>query len=190
MKLVKRIAVFSAGLAVLIGLAAFVGQLEAVVQAANQNLLTYDIACDCRTGVGGPNRGDPFIINGKIFPAGTLPLGSATNDPTLPVKGVAPIGTWTCRGQNSFPFPAAQAAAYAASPFAYFDWHFVLNNGLLLNGAGYPNATGTASTLSVTGGSGSFSGAAGVIQAEEFGTNATGCPNFRARFTFRPGSMQ
>ena len=163
--------------------------MQGVVSAANQNILTFDVACDCRTGVGGPNRGDPFMISGKIFPAGTLPSGTATNDPTLPVNGVAPIGTWTCRGQNAFPILDAIASAYSASPFAYFDWHFVLNDGRGLNVAGWP-LTEEASALSVTGGIGSFSGASGELQASVFlGTNVTGCPNFRPTFAIRPGSM-
>ena len=35
-------------------------------------------------------RGDGFIINGKIFPAGTLPPGTQSNDPNDPGS----IGTW------------------------------------------------------------------------------------------------
>lgn len=197
MKTVTRMIVFAGASAFFIGLAGLapgfrpLAELKGVVKAANENLLTFDVACDCRTFVGGPNRGDPFIINGKIFPAGTLPLGTATNDPTLPVNGVAPLGTWTCRGQNSFPFPAAIAAAYSSSPFAYFDWHFVLNDGRGLNATGYPlSSTGDRGALSVSGGIGEFSGAAGQIQSESFGTNATGCPNFRAKFSFQPGSVR
>src|SRR5919198_6650979 len=94
--------------------------LLAVVEASEDgDTLNLDVACDCRTGVAGANRGDVFIISGKIFPAGTLPSGDADNDPTLAVNGVAPIGDWTCRGQNSFPFPPNMAAAYSASPFAF-----------------------------------------------------------------------
>ena len=193
MKSVTRMAMFAVAPAVLIGFAVMMSgfrPVESVVQAANENILTFDVACDCRTGVAGPNRGDPFIINGKIFPAGTLPLGTATNDPTLPVNGVAPIGTWTCRGQNSLPFPPAVAFAYNTSPFAYFDWHFVLNDGRGLNATGYPTSpSGNAGALSVTGGIGDLRGAAGEIRSSEFGTNATGCPNFRAAVTFRPGSL-
>lgn len=196
MKRVSRISVFALALAVVLGLAIVMPgfkplvELQGVVNAANENILSFDVACDCRTFVSGPNRGEPFIVNGKIFPAGTLPTGNATNDPTLPVNGVAPIGTWTCRGQNAFPFPPAIAVAYSTSPFAYFDWHFVLNDGRGLNAAGYPTSpTGETSSLSVTGGIGDFSGGSGEIRGAVFGTNATGCPNFRANIRFRPGSV-
>jgi hypothetical protein len=197
LKNTSRIAVLTAALAVALGCAIVLSgvtplpELETVVKAANENVLVFDVACDCRTFVAGPNRGDTFIVNGKIFPAGTLPLGNATNDPTQAVNNVASIGTWTCRGQNSFPLPAALAAAYNNSPFAYFDWHFFLNDGRGLNAAGYPiTPDGHKSQLSVSGGIGSFMGAAGQIDAEAFGTNVTGCPNFRAKFTFQPGSIR
>ena len=42
----------------------------------------------------GPNRGTPFIVNGKIFPAGSLPAGTASNDPGQ----AGSIGDWVCRG--------------------------------------------------------------------------------------------
>jgi hypothetical protein len=177
------------------------GELQSVVKAANKNILTFDVACDCR--MGSPafftgNRGDAWIISGKIFPAGTLPAGNATNDPTLPVNGVAPIGEWTCRGQSALPFPPAVAAAYSATPFAFNTQYFMLNDGraLTVEGFAFPNLRipDTAlERLSLTGGIGGFSGAAGDVEEGPIGTtastNATGCPNFRAQFTIRPGSV-
>lgn len=192
MKHITKITLFALGLAGFASVAVL--GLPDVVKAASPNILTFDVACDCRTGAGGPNRGDPFIINGKIFPAGTLPTGTATNDPTLPVNGVAPIGNWTCRGQNSFPMPPIIASAYSTSPFAFFDWYFLLNDGRALTAAGYPTSE-TSGALSVTGGIGAFSGASGQVvgsnlsRGTTIGTNTTGCPNFRATFTFEPGSV-
>ncbi|MFN0166303.1 MAG: hypothetical protein ACKV22_07710 [Bryobacteraceae bacterium] len=196
MNRVARITVFAGGLAVLIGLAGSVPRfgpvfdLKGVVQAANENILTFDVACDCRTGSPAffsGNRGDAWIVSGKIFPAGTLPAGTATNDPTLPVNGVAPIGDWTCRGQSAFPFPPAVAAAYGATPFAFNTQYFILNDGRALTVEGYAIPTGER--LSVTGGIGGFSGAGGDVVEGPFGTNATECPNFRAKFRIRPGSV-
>lgn len=191
MKRLMKITLFALGLAGLMAVAVL-GLPPAAKAAGDPHTLAFDIACDCRTGAGGPNRGDPFIINGKIFPAGTLPTGSATNDPTLPVNGIAPIGNWICRGQNSFPLPPlppAIASAYSTTPFAFFDWYFILNDGRGLTAAGHPISE-TMSGLSVTGGIGSFSGASGEIRATGFGTNATGCPNFRVKFSFQPGSIR
>jgi hypothetical protein len=176
-------------------------EFEAVAQAAGDpQTLTFDVACDCRTATPaffGGNRGDAWIVSGKIFPAGTLPAGNASNDPTLPVGNVASIGDWSCRGQNSVPFPSSVAAAYASSPFGFNTQYFMLNNETALTVEGYAFlANGVpVERLSVTGGIGVFSGAAGdvkegPIKEGVFGVNVTGCPNFRARFTFQPGSLR
>lgn len=186
MKRTIQMTLFALALAGLSGLAFLV--LPNVVRAANENTLTFDVACDCRTGVAGANRGDPFMIQGKIFPAGTLPSGTAANDPTLPVNGVAPIGNWICRGQNSFPFPPAIAPAYSSTPFAFNTQYFILNDGRAITVEGYDIPEG--GNNSVTGGIGGFSGAAGDSQNRPYGTNATGCPNFRAKFSFQAGSVR
>jgi hypothetical protein len=68
-------------------------------------------------------------VSGKIFPAGTLPSGPATNDPTKPVNGMAPIGDWTTRGQNNVPFPPEVAAAYASQPTFFATQHYIFNGG-------------------------------------------------------------
>src|SRR5438309_1430213 len=185
MKRITRITLFVLALAGLAGLAVF--GVPAVVKASEEtNTLIFDVACDCRTGSPGffsGNRGDVFIVSGKIFPAGTLPSGTATNDPTLPVHGVASIGDWTCRGQNAFPFPPAVASAYSATPFALNTQYFILNNGAALTVEGYALPSGER--LSVTGGIGSLRGASGDVEEGPLGTNVSGCPNFRAKFIFQ-----
>ena len=193
MKAARKITLFALGLVILAGLAgvapAFnpLPELETLAEAASENI-RFDIACDCRTGVAGPNRGDVFIIQGKIFPAGTLPSGTATNDPTQPVHDVAPIGNWICRGQNSFPFPPAIAPAYRSTPAAFNTQYFILNDGRALTAEGYDIPTGEL--LSVTGGIRGFSGASGFIEEAPLGTNATGCPNFRAKVKGRIRSSE
>jgi hypothetical protein len=160
--------------------------LQTVVKAATESVLILEGACDCRTGNAGffsGTRGDPFIVSGKLFPAGTLPAGTGANDPTLPVKGIAPIGEWTCRGQSSTPFPPIIAPAYSSSPFAFNTQYFILNDGRALTVEGYALANGSGERLAITGGIGAFRGASGDVEEGPFGTNATGCPNFRARFT-------
>jgi hypothetical protein len=161
----------------------------AELQAAGDGDVTYDVACDCRTGVAGPNRGDPFIIQGKIFPAGTLPAGAATNDPTQAVNGVSPIGNWICRGQNSFPIPAVVAPAYALTPAAFNTQYFILNDGRGLTAEGY-DVLPAGELLSITGGIRGLSGATGFIEEGPFGANVTGCPNFRAKFHIQAGSVR
>ena len=186
MKRITTIMLIVTALAVLAGLGF---RPLAELKATNDNVLTFDVACDCRTGatLDGEVRGAPFIIQGKIFPAGTLPSGTATNDPTQPVHGVASIGNWLCRGQVAGTFPPAIAPAYSSTPFAWNTQYFILNNGRALTAEGYDLPTG--GLLSVTGGIGGFSGASGFIEGTGFGTNATGCPNFRAVFRIRPGSL-
>ena len=127
-----------------------------------------------------------FIINGKIFPAGTLPSGDASNDPIQPVDGVSSIGDWSCRGQQaglSELLPDI-APAYSSTPFAWSTQYFLLKGGAL-TAEGY--ATPTGELMSVTGGIRRFSGASGYIVEAPFGTNVTGCPNFRATFRLQSG---
>jgi hypothetical protein len=197
MKHLTKITLLASVLVLLAGLAGVVpgfrplAELLASAQAAGDDILTFDVACDCRTGSPGffaGVRGDVFLVNGKIFPAGTLPSGTATNDPTQAVNGAASIGNWMCRGQVTTPFPPAVASAYASVPFALNTQYFVLNDGRALTVEGYDTPTGEL--LSVTGGIGGFSGASGFVEEGPFGTNVTGCPNFRAKFRIQPGSVR
>src|SRR5712664_2134400 len=136
MKRITKISLFTVGL-VLAGLAGVVpgfrplAKLQAVVQADNDHVLTFDVACDCRTGatLDGSVRGAPFIIQGKMFPAGTLPSGTASNDPTQPVNGVVAIGDWICRGQAAS--SPALPPAYASTPAEFFTQYFILKNGTI-----------------------------------------------------------
>jgi hypothetical protein len=197
---IKKITVWVSGLILLTVLAGVVPVLRrpAAFEAAAQTvggqdvapehhrkILTLDVAVDCRTLVTGPNRGDLFIINGKIFPAGTLPSGTASNDPTQPVNGVAPIGDWLVRGQHAFPFPPAIARSYDSTPGDFATQYYILKGGhTALTAEGYAFLQSQAPTdvlLSVTGGIGGFRGATGDVQAAILGPNATGCPNSRVR---------
>jgi hypothetical protein len=67
--------------------------------------------------------------SGKIFPAGTLPSGTAANEPTQPVKGIAPIGDWTTRGQIAFPFPPVVAQYYNSTPTFFANQYYLLGDG-------------------------------------------------------------
>ena len=182
MKRITKIAPFAFGLSVLAG-------LVGVAQATGETVLTLDIAADCRTAVGGANRGDTVIINGKLFPGGTL-SGVTGNDPTKPVNGVAPIGDWVQRGQNSFPFPPAVATAYGSTPVAFGTQYFILNDGRALTTEGYLLLPAFVTLNSTTGGIGGFSGAAGDAQTVVLGPNATGCLNGRITFMIQPSSVR
>jgi hypothetical protein len=184
MKRITKMTLFVLPMASLAGLAVFA--LAAVVKADDDSNPAFDVACDCRTGatLDGGVRGSPFIIQGKIFPAETLPTGIASNDPTEPVHGVAPIGNWICRGQVQGAYPPAIASAYASTPSILNTQYYLLNDGRALTLEGYELPDGTGA-LSVTGGIGGFFGARGNVQfppGVTLGTNVTGCPNFRAKF--------
>jgi hypothetical protein len=110
------------------------------------------------------------------------------------VNGIAPIGDWTTRGQNAFPFPADIAASYSSTPTFFATQYYMLDGGrsaLTVEGYAYfQGETPVESQFSVTGGIGRFRGAAGDLQGGSIlGTNATGCPNFRTRFNFVPRSV-
>jgi hypothetical protein len=150
MKRLKKITLFVLGPVILVGLGGVVpgfrplAQSQAVVESANGHLLSFDVACDCRTfgpplppGKQESDRGDVFIVNGKIFPPGTLPSGTVANDPTEPVNGIAPIGDWSCRGQGAGMFPPAIAPSYSSTPFAWNTQYVLLGDGHALTGEGY-----------------------------------------------------
>jgi hypothetical protein len=184
MKRITKLALVILGVA---GLAALgTAGMQAFEEAAPAHILKLDVACDCRTGAQaffGGNRCDVFIVNGKIFPAGTLPAGTASNDPTQPVNGIAPIGDWMCRGQLAMPFSPEIAPAYSSTPPFLNTQYFIFHDKRALTVEGYAIPTGEL--LSVTGGIGGFRGASGFIEEEGFGTNVTGCPNFHAKFRIR-----
>jgi hypothetical protein len=191
MNRITKISLFASGLAALGALAVF--SFPAMVQAADDNIFSFDVACDCRTGSPGfftGSRGDVFIVNGKIFPAGTLPSGTATNDPTLPVRGIASIGDWICRGQAALPFPPAVAPAYTQIPPFFNTQYYIFNDGRALTAEGYDLPVTFTGILALTGGIGGFSGASGGLIGEIIGTNITGCPNLRFKINFQPGSMR
>ena len=162
-------------------------------QATRAHTLILDVAADCRTYAPTAARGETNMVTGKIFPGGTLPSGTANNDPILPVNGVAPIGDWHHRSQNVLPLPADIAHAYGAAPPVLATFYFFLDDGraLVSENWGTVLVKGIPSVLGViTGGFAGFSGAAGDVRGTILGTNATGCPNGRNRFNIRPGSMR
>ena len=179
-----------------LGVVAVLGSQNVDKGTGNRNTLTVDLAVDCRTAVSGPNRGDIFIINGKLFPAGTLASGTASNDPILPVNGVAPIGDWLVRGHHALPLPVPDDVAqrYSSAPADFGTTYFIFDGGrTALTTETYAFLQGQDVSLAysaVTGGIGRFRGAAGDIGGLRIGTNATGCPNSRITFNFARGSVR
>jgi hypothetical protein len=202
MKRIIMINLFALGLVLLAGVVHFwplaevkaaeedeVVEEDDVAAAKISKIFTFDVAVDCRTVVSGPNRGDTFIINGKIFPGGTLPSGMASNDPTQPVNDVAPIGEYVVRGQHAIPFPSDIASAYSSAPFGHATVVFILKDGrkaLTTEGYDLPGVfPPQKALLSVTGGIGGFRGATCDVVFNIIGRNDTGCANSRAKFNIR-----
>lgn len=84
----------------LAGATALLGGSQLAAGAGGASSMDIDVACDGRTfllnhvdGAGAAvKRGDTFIVNGKIYPAGTIAQGL-----TGPSQSGS-IGTWICRG--------------------------------------------------------------------------------------------
>jgi hypothetical protein len=200
MKRMTKTTLLALGSVLLAGLAAIapgfrrLAAQQVAAPAANQHVLTLEVAADCRTFVNGPNRADVSYGSGKIFPDGTLSSGAAANDPTQPVRGIAPIGDWTTRGQIAFPFPPSVAPFYSSTPTFFANQYYMFGDGrtaLTVDGYAYfQGQTPIRALFSVTGGIGEFRGAAGDSFGTTLGTNATGCPNFRATFNLVPGSVR
>ncbi len=174
MKRITKITSVALGVAVLAGLA-----LPTLAQPATETTITFDLAEDCRTfnyllGLTLPQevRGDSYILNGKLFPAGTLKPGAQTNDPNDPGS----IGDYINRGTST-----ATLAEHLANPNKYAVFatsYFLLNDGRALVGEGWFKPSG-ANQSAITGGMGGFRGASGEWSGVNIGTNSTGCSNTR-----------
>ena len=117
-------------------------------------------------------RGDGYIMNGKIFPAGTLRSGTQSNDPNDPGS----IGTWVGRGTST-----ATLAEHLADPQSFgvfWTQYLLLNDDRALVSEGWYKPAGVGQSA-VTGGMGAFRGARGEMSGVNIGTNSTGCPNIR-----------
>jgi hypothetical protein len=146
----------------------------------DKKTLTLDVAWDCRTfnymrelPLDQVVRGDSFIMNGTIFPAGTLRSGNQTNDPNDP----GGIGTWVARGTSTATL--AQHIANPTLPAIYWTQYLSVSSGMILTEGWH--AAGGANENAVVGGTRGFRGAGGEATIESLGTNSTGCDNTRYR---------
>jgi hypothetical protein len=201
MKRIAKISLFALVLVILVGLVGLTpglrppAPLQPVAHAADDpNTLTLDVALDFRTftNTGLSPRGAVALGYGKVFPGGTL-SGISGNDPTQPVKGVAPIGDWVLRTVDGIPYPSGFPTGYSSTPVSWGTMYFVLNgNKDAITGEGYLTSLSTGVVLeSITGGIGRFSGASGSFEMGPVsGPNVTGAPNARVVFHFQPGSVR
>lgn len=127
--------------------------------------------------------GDTFILEGTIYPGGTLPRGKANNDP----EASGGIGRYRARGVYTIE-PADFENAVENRPDAppelglateIFSFHedgtSIFTDGI------WPNAHHSARRL-VLGGTGRFRYTIGEIKEENIGENKTGFCNLRITF--------
>jgi hypothetical protein len=126
-------------------------------------------------------RGDTFIVEGKIFPGGTILEGGDFGAP----GGFTPdadgsIGKWICRGWFNFDFTDI---ANGAVPHVTTTQVFIFNNGDQLWTDGLEG--GTTTTRLVTGATGKLRGLQGQVVQKGIGVNsADQSQHFNLRFRF------
>lgn len=152
-----------------------------VVQAKTEETLILEVACDGRTGAlnrVNPNattaaRGDVGIVNGAIYPEGTIPPGFDDAFDLDTASGR--IGTWVCLNSRlALGPPRGSAVTY------YFALPDFETAGLVTQGFNSHRREGSIPVNhALVGGTGEFGGASGEVREEVIGTNKTGAFNLR-----------
>jgi hypothetical protein len=124
-------------------------------------------------------RGDTFILDGTIYPNGTLVRGNADNVPTVPG-----IGKYTIRATNTGGPGTVPTVAFATELFLLpDDATSILTDGL------WPNERFSAHRV-VLGGTGRFRYSAGEVYEENLGLNKDGFCNLRVTFKIRKAAFR
>src|SRR5437764_4320759 len=172
----------------------FNAQTDAAGARDGMRTVTYDVACDARTfrlnksgTLLDARRGDSFIVQGKIFPAGTIPAGGTVDAPGSFDLDTAPgsIGTWVCRGNFNSDIGDILKGAH---PHIFSTQLHLFDNGSAFVHEG-PEG-GAPELRAVTGGMGNFMGAAGEVLEEPIGVNRTGLLNIRHTFRIKTNSLK
>ena len=158
-----------------------IGALTLSAFASDQTrTLKFDVAIDQATfsgvglpAMGPPQRGNTFIVLGKIFPSGTLLVGSQQNSP----NAAGNIGDFYCRATFANNIPTAPG-----SPDLFDTQLFRFNAQDQITSDGLESSVGQW-MRPVTGGTGIYLAATGSERIEVIGTNATG--GFNERVTFK-----
>ena len=139
---------------------------------AETETLRFDVACDGNTfiinrspGVESDapvRRGDPFLVNGRIYPEGTIDRG------LVRPRQDGGIGTWICRGWFYY---GLDQIAEGAVPHVVTSQLYLLDS---FDGLASDGTEGGIKVLRVvTGGYGRYSGARGYVVQDEVATNDT-----------------
>jgi len=124
-----------------------------------------------------------FVIEGYMYPVGTLDASNGINPDGTPEFPDQIIGHWTCQGWGGLARSPAQAnpivAGSATKQTFEFDLENFGNDMLITQGFEIRNV-GPINTRAVVGGTGAFSDNEGLVQLQDIvGINAVGGPNYR-----------
>lgn len=124
-------------------------------------------------------RGDTLVIDGTVYPSGTLPSGIAGNDPNAP----GGIGKIRCRALVLVPLTdlTTPAATFVSELYSLPDD----NQTILVDGPG-ANLYATVQRA-VLGGTRLFDGVSGQLSETNLGLNKSGACNLRVTFKLRNG---
>jgi hypothetical protein len=122
-------------------------------------------------------RGDTFIIDGTVYPAGTIPSGKGDPDPN-----VQPIGKYRFRGTYTGSPTTVPIVAFASELFSLPD-----DDTSILTDGVWPNEQFAAHRV-VLGGTGRFRYVVGEVYEENIGLNKDGFCNLRVRFRLTKAS--
>lgn len=136
---------------------------------------------------GGLLYGSSFLVEGNIYPAGTI------EGPGFDPRNTPGSGHWLCRGwimgRSERPVPGVLTTQEYLLATISGDDPFPADQ--LVSSGVEPDETGQSVARSLIGGTGEFAGAAGVVIQIATGTNTTRilgrdpAPNFRFRFELR-----
>ena len=171
-----------------------ISQMDGNAASGGVRTVVYDVACDARTfrlnksgTLLDARRGDSFIVQGKIFPAGTIPAGGTPDAPGSFDPDTAPgsVGTWICRGNFNSDIGDIMKGAH---PHLYSTQIHLFDNGSAFVHEG-PEG-GAPELRALLGGMGNFMGAAGEVLEEPIGVNRTGLFNIRHTFRIKANSLK
>jgi hypothetical protein len=188
-----QFSLFALGLVGIMSLGLLQVGVTPVAQAKTEKTLILEVAQDASTlalnqvvpGASFPPfaQGDVALVNGNIYPGGTIPPGF---DGTFDPDAVPDIGTWRCLVAvlGEFDLPLSGAVTYY---FSLGETEPGTEKSMLIV-QGLNSHLGPASVpriLAIVGGTGEFSGAAGEVREEVIGTNTTGAFNLRYQITLK-----
>jgi hypothetical protein len=157
---------------------------------AHWRTIVIDVANDARTASVNtasptdtePKRGATGIVNGKIYPGGTIAAGNGLDIDTL----TGSIGTFITKDTFNVDFSQILAGAHpglSSTEYYLFSPTGALDGEEALMSEG--PAFGATTHRVVLGGTGRYRGVIGEVQQETLGFNTSGFANFRFTFTVR-----